>query len=504
MVPGTGTETTAELKPERFQFFISYAHEDDKIANAVFTAIKTAMGPSADVFMDVALSFGVSFEDELKKKLHETNVLVVIHSGSILKPAFAFPGLELGYFMNIMDDKKRKDFPRRIVPIYFEKPPDSVKGQEGIDVGISRETLNKTIEDYTEILLKDINWNHSVVNFLRQMQALIDEFREKHALETISQSEEQKDLPARARKMLLAIFSYLKTIEDPESAIKPQLQITLKTNDGALSAVGNDNIPDDARLVGMGTGKPLSIFGFQSNEITWGNFKQQTAQNKFRDSWIDALTTVVISSMQNRPAVDNSQIIVSHNAMSTYRVILTTGIRNFNGNRAFNLYFIEYLKRGDLGDPKTTLLVKGLDLVCRFRSLFLEEASKFSTVGATLAMADVTKKFVIQEFASSMERELNLLHRDALEAQLDDAPVWLGLVDPKLLVELSNAWLPLESRIREVLIQARRSEPAAIEKCREALITVLKDVGTTMRPLNSAIVAEMADKLKAWSASDIC
>ena len=502
MVPGTSVETTAGLKPDRFQFFISYASEDDKIANAVSTTIKAAMGPSADVFMDVALSFGVSFEEEIKRKLHETNVLVVIYSG-ILKPAFAFPGLELGYFMSIMEDETREDFPRRIVPIYFEKPPDSVKGQEGINIGISRETLNMTTEAYTEAL-KNIDWNHSVVRFFRQMQALIDGIREKHGLELISQNEEQKDLPARARKMLLAIFSYLKTIADPESTIKPQLQITLKTNDGALNAVDNDNLPDDARLVGVGTGKPLSIFGVQTNEVTWGTFKQQTAQNKFRDSWIDALTTVVTYSMQSQPAVDNSQIIVSHNATSTYRVILTTGIRYFNGNREFNLYFIEYLKRADFGDPKTTLLVKGLDLVCRFRSLFLEKDSKFSTVGATLTMADVTKKFVIQEFASSLERELNLLHRDALEARLDDPTVWLGLVDPKLLVESSNAWLALESRIREVLIQARRSERVAIEKCRETLITVLKDVGTIMRPMNSAIIAEMADQLKAWSASDTC
>src|SRR6202046_1850049 len=131
MVPGIGAETTAELKPERFQFFISYANEDEKIANAVLTAIKAAVGPSADVFMDVALSFGVGFEEEIKRKLHETNVLVVIHSG-ILKPAFAFPGLELGFFMGIMEADTREDFPRRIVPIYLEKPPDSVKREEGI------------------------------------------------------------------------------------------------------------------------------------------------------------------------------------------------------------------------------------------------------------------------------------------------------------------------------------------------------------------------------------
>jgi hypothetical protein len=143
-----------------------------------------------------------------------------------------------------------------------------------MDIGISRETLSMTVEQYTETL-KDIDWNHNVVKFLRQFQELIDNIREKHHLAVINQNEEQKDLPARVRKMLLAIFSHLKTTADPESNLKPQLQITLKTNDVALGAVGNDSLPDDARLVGVGAGSPLSIFGIQGNETTWG-----TSNNK--------------------------------------------------------------------------------------------------------------------------------------------------------------------------------------------------------------------------------
>ena len=301
--------------------------------------------------------------------------------------------------------------------------------------------------------------------------------------------------------MLQDIFTYLRTTVDPESNLKPQLQVILRTNDAALGAVDNDSLPDDATLVGVGSGMPLSIFGVQGNQVTWEQFKKQTQQNKFQDSWIDALTSVVISSMRSQPAVDNSQIVLSHNAMSTYRVILTTGTRYFNGNREFNLYFIEYLRRGDSGDPKTSLLIKGLDLACRFRSLFLEQNSKFSSVGAMLIMADPSKKFAIREFASSVERELNLLHRDALEARLDDPTAWLGLVDPKLIVETSNAWLPLESKIREILAQARRPDPADNERHHDTMIAILKDVETTVRPVNSALIAALADRLKAASAS---
>jgi hypothetical protein len=495
MAHGAGAEMPVEAPAERFHFFISYASEDSEIADAVETMIKTGMGPSADVFMDEALSMGESFEEEIKEKLARTNVLVVVDSG-ILKPAFAFPGLELGYFLHIMEKETREDYPRRVVPIYSGKPPDSVRGQEGIDIGISRETLGMTVEQYKETL-KSVDWDHKAVKFLSQFQKVVDNLREKHGQKPISQNE---DLPERIRKMLLAIFSHLKTTADPESDIKPQLQIMLKTNDAALDAVGNDDLPDDARLLGVGGGRPLSMFGIQGNEIAWREFSQQIEQNKFRDSWKDALRTVVSSSRRNQPAVDNTQIILSHNGMNTYRVILTAGTRHFDGDREFNLCFIEYLRRDDSGDPKTTILVKALDLACRFRSLFVEQTSKFSSVVATLKMADLTKRFAIREFASDMERELNLLHRDALEAKLDDPALWVGVVNSKILLDSSNAWIPLESRIRKALTELRRSEPDGTERCRETLITVLKEIETTMRPLNSAVIAELADKLKAASA----
>jgi hypothetical protein len=485
---------SAEVKPERFRFFISYASEDYNIAIAVSNAIQTATGPSAEVFMDVALTFGDSFLKEIKTRLDETNVLVVIHSG-ILKSAFAYPGLELGYFLRIMESETREDFPRRIVPVYMVNPPDAVKEREGIDIGISRATLNMTVEAY-KAELNDIDWDHSAVKFLRQFQDLIDSIREKHGASKIRQTEEQRDLPGLVRKMQLAIFNHLKTTPDPESTLKPQLQILLRTNDDALSAASDGQLPDDACLIPVGGGKPMSIFGLPPTETTWGNFRQQTRQNKFADSWIDAITRVVTYSMQNQLAVDNSQIVVSYDEKSAYRVILTTGTRYFNGDREFNLYLVEHDWRGEFGDPDTTLLFKGLEILCRFRSLFLERRSEFSSMACRVARVDDAKVF-----AGAMERELNLLYRDSLEAGLGNPSVWLGLLDPKLLLSLSQAWLPLESRLREALTQTRRSEPATVGKCREALITVLAELEAAMRPINTEMIAVMADKLKTAPAS---
>lgn len=486
MGPASGKQIDAEAKQRIFRLFISYAKEDEKIAIAVSNAVQTALGPSAEVFIDSGLRFGVAFQDEIKHKLDETDVLVVVYSGS-LKPAFAFPGMELGYFIHVMQSEKKPDFPRRIVPIYLETAPDVLAGTEGVNIGISRATLSLTFEEYEAGL--NIDYDNGMVKFLREFQGLVDGFREDHGLAKVPQSPEQRDLLTLARKMQLAIFSHLKTT--PEFSLKPQKQITIRTSDAALESVERE-LPPDAVLVPVGTGNPMSIFGLPSVETTWAEFQDLTKNSKFRDSWIDAITSVVTSSIQSQLEVDNSQIIVSYDANHTFRVILTAGTKYFNGVRELSLVFVEYLKRGDFGDPETTVIFKGLELLFRFRSLFLERNSDFSSM--SLKIAPIA---AIKDTSRNLQRELNLLKRDALEAGLDKANVWAGFVDWPRLSKLSDVWRPLESRIREVLPQIRSAEPEALERSRDVLVTVIQELETTMRPLNTEVICEMADKLKS-------
>lgn len=481
---------STEVKAARFRFFISYAREDYNIAIAVNNAIQTAAGPTAEVFMDVALQYGINFHDEIKSRLDQTNVLVVIHSG-IQKSAFAFPGLELGYFLRVTETEQSPEFPRRVVPIYLDKPPDAIAADNGVNVGISRGTLALSLDEYKATLEK-IDFDHPAVKLLRQFQLLVNTLREQHGLPKLYEEESQRDLPGLVAKMQLAIFTHLKTTLDPDGTLKPQYQITIKSNDDALRAEAGNELPQDARLIPIGNGT-MSIFGLPAAEIAWGEFQQQTKGSKLSDSWIDAITKVVISSMKNQLAKDNSQVIISHDEKLAYRVILTTGLRYFNGDREFNIYFVESL-RTRFGDFDTTVVFEGLELACRFRSLFLERKSEFSSRACELVSAEMFK-----ETAREMERELNLLRRDALEAGLDEPSVWLGLVDPEILVRVSRGWRPLESRLRDLLKQVRQCEPEALESCRQLLVAALSDVEQTMRPLNAEVIAAMADRLKSRS-----
>lgn len=489
---GTGVvrKTESENEQRMLRLFISYAREDEKIAIAVANAVQVALGPSAEVFIDSGLRFGLDFKAEIKNKLDQTDVLIAVSSDA-LKPAFGFTGLELGYFIHSMERDLRSAFRRRVVPIYLEKPPDVLAEDEGVNIGISRSTLALTFEEY-EASLK-IDWDHAMVKFLREFQALAEKLREDNGGAKIPLSPEQRDLLGLVKRMQLAIFSHLKNT--PESTLKPQKQITIRTSDAALEEAKGD-LPPDAQLVPVGTGNPMSIFGLPSEPMTWYEFYRQTKNAKFRDSWVDAIGSVVCSSLQSQLDVDNSQVIVSYDEKHAFRVILTTGTRYFNGTREFNLYFVEYLKRGDFGDRSTTVIFKGLELLCRFRSLFLEKNSEFSSLSF-----QVVNIGSFTSLARNMERELNLLRRDALEAGLDRANVWAEFVDWSRLAKMAEIWRPLETRIRATLTEIRSQDNENLEAYRLKLVASVKEMEESMRSINAETIAEMTEELRKYTVT---
>jgi hypothetical protein len=482
-------QVISEPKPRILRVFISYAKEDEKIAVAAFEAIRTALGTFADVFIDNALQFGVSFQDEIKKRLDETDLLVVIYSAT-LKPSHSFTGMELGYFIGAMERNQHADRPRRIVPIYLDTPPDILSGNEGINIGISRATLELSLEEYSASL--NVDSEHRMVKFLAEFQEIVDKIRDENGFPKVVKRPEEQDLCGLVRKMQLTIFSHLKT--SPESTLKPQKQVTIRTGSFAVES-GRADLPDDAVLVPVGTGSPMSIFGLQDQEVTWADFAKLTKNSKFRDSWIDAITSVVTSSLQGQLDVDNSQVIVSNDERHAFRVILTTGTRYFNGMREFNLYFVEYLRPRDFGDPSTTLVLKGLELSCRFRFLFLEKNSEFSHMNLRIALPDR-----LHELGRNIERELNLLRRDAIEMGLDKANIWADFVDWQYLQKMSEAWRPLEGEIRRlcVLLRAAKSDSAEIPQLRDSLADTIKQLETSVRPLNTQIICGLTDSLKKF------
>ena len=69
------------------------------------------------------------------------------------------------------------------------------------------------------------------------------------------------------------------------------------------------------------------------------------------------------------------------------------------------------------------LLLKALELVCRYRFMFLEGDSPF-----VYESIEVTPNEKLHDRAASVMRELDWLTRDARQAKLDDSIVWAQML----------------------------------------------------------------------------
>ncbi len=476
-------------KPRILRIFISYASEDASIAKEVLNALNEVVGENlAEVFIDTALEVGFEVKPQLEERLEGTDILIIIYTGT-QKLSYSWTGWELGFFTSVLrQTKEQVDIPRRIVSFYLNSPPATTGAFLGLGLGISRDVLSLTEREFRSQLDDRIDAQHPIVKFFGELEDLVSQLIEQAGL----QRGRRKDIPKVVRDMLANIFSYLKTTVD--TVLKPQKQIIIKTDAVSLEINVNE-LPRDAQLAPAGSGSPLSIFGLPDATITWESFVSKIADHKFGPSWRDAIASVVISSLQDKMEIDNSQVIISSDNKHVYRVILTTSTTYFNGAREFNLYLVEALRPNEYGDEVSTLLLKGLEIVCRFRFMFLEKQSEFGSQNISALALER-----IPDLTRDLIRELNLLRRDSQEAGLDQPNVWSAFVSWDVVLQMSKGWEPVEKKLREVaakIVSLRRStdSPEELVNLRDKLIAAIAELEETTRSQNRTLIDGMTKKL---------
>jgi hypothetical protein len=180
------------------------------------------------------------------------------------------------------------------------------------------------------------------------MESEVDSLRQ-----SVGQKPKPRDineLLSCVRNMLKVVFTHLKHSIDID--VNPQKKLMVEVR-GELPREAME-LPGDAQVIPSGTGA-MEIFGLSSTKLSWSDFLDKAPDTDRRFAWKDAIETVIISSIPDRLDVDNSQIIVSRSGHQIYRVVLSRSVRYFDGRREFHLYFVESFRRGDFGNPLTTL-----------------------------------------------------------------------------------------------------------------------------------------------------
>jgi hypothetical protein len=481
-----GNSETQHPPARLFRIFISYASEDYQIAEAIRRCLMLALGEQfAEINIDKRfLQPGIDFNKQIRSTLEITDVFIIVYTGTE-KLSHGYTGWEVGYFDRVMQTS-----PDRVkVAFYLDTPPAIAAGDQGISLGldISCDKLRLGAQEFESGI--SVQPDDQLCSQLEKWQQAVDEVTKSYDLPVPKRKPEQ-DAVNCVKALKVDIFRYLKTTVDV--TLKPQKQITIRATGAALQS-NNGDLPGEAQIIPVGSGGSMGIFGLSdAKPITWGEFLQSTAGNRYRDSWRDAITSVIMSSFPDHINVDNSQIIMSSDDSKTYRVILTTATKYYDDNREFNIYFVEALQRSDYGDRSTTLLLKGLELICRFRFMFLEDASQFSGGNIMVMSPDH-----IPEVVGRLLNEVNFLRRDSRDAGLDQPSEWRTFVSWDDLKKMAEEYRPREQQMRAIIsrIAQAKGQVDLIVPLQRELSNTLNELQEKVRPLNDLLLKQMTRKL---------
>ena len=243
------------------------------------------------------------------------------------------------------------------------------------------------------------------------------------------------------------------------------------------------------------TGPTTGIFsktpptGFQQ----WKDFATCIGPEEVALTWGDALMNL-ISAAVTGDFSQGDEIVFSHDRQKAFRLFVSQSVLYFDKSQTLDVYVIPILKLGDVGDPKTTYLSKGLGAGLRYRALFLEFTRPFAPV-----MFKLSEPSEFRTMVSKLLKELRLLLVRSDEARLSqrDNLVWLFGTQDELVNEVLGM-MELWNEQKELLYDAAEkalASSAPDREQRELFVKVLRDFCEKTRSINTVWLRKVMDAL---------
>ena len=478
-----------------FHLFISYAHEDEKLAAHLHHCLEEHFaGDYADFWIDNRrLRAGLDLTDQLRGQLDRTDVLLIVYTGQ-QKDSHSFTGLEVGYFIGTIPKNRDTKRPRYIVSFYLDRPPDALANTAGVPFGIDLANFPKNDENFSKVLT-DVSEDHPFARFINQLETQIDQIRQEQQFPPIKRESSKR--VASTRKLLAQIYNVLKDRKQNEQ--NPQSKMIIEL--GSSADQNFYELPLDA-VLRPNREEATAIFGLPFKEYTWAEFIL-AAKERHRIGWKDVIEKVIRKSANLE--YDNSQVIVGNNAKELFRVFITSSIKYLGGRREFHLYFLSYLQREDFGNPETTLLQNALDLCCRFRFMFFEKGSPFSarSIEFTRNYEPAMRSRKLKNKARELIKELNILLMDSAASKLDEPDAWGMLIDYRLIMKMSEDWLRIEPKVRSAVHAILESPAEVPDELRSNLKEAVVELYGAFNTSNATLISQLCTKLAEASMKTV-
>lgn len=428
----------------KLNLFLSYASEDQSIADAVANTLRAAFHDAIELTMMSEFQVGLNWNDIIDDSIAKTDILIAIATGQ-LKPGHSFTGYEIGSFnmsartqptMTLLPKQRRRLIPFAIL----HHIPGTMTQFQGVN--IDPKILHSVSFDPSDLagemqkLSKDASdeATQDVFKFLADIDDVIskaDQDSSEQGGRTIEKRGRIAFLSEIAFNLCNNIFSIMSNREKGSPIIpKSKVIIRLPPRDDQL---GNDLSEVSLKIEGSCS----EVFGLGPADklLDWKSFTAKTGAD-IAYGWKDTFTRLLVDSDGGR-FIDNN-VILSFDRRKMFRLFVSKITTFYSGFREYHIYVIELLMPKYYGDPDTTTLLRALQASLAYRFMFLENTSEFSPTMFTATPLDQ-----LRIKAGRMLNSLNLLLQFSNESHLEDPEVILsilGMQAVKSLEKLYETW----------------------------------------------------------------
>jgi hypothetical protein len=364
---------------ENVNVFISYAHEDSIIANAIkdqlaLLAQRGKGGPSLNCFLDTeSIQPGVKYEPVIRAALEQADWLIVVFTGY----QSVYCGYEIGMY-SIIKPQPGKSIDEKPVAclhdVELKKLPAVVEGYNTTLIS----PIARYLPDSPNIAISDAHlwWNSPVGRLLRAICATKDLYTPQDRKNDPVQYE--IDIAQAASKISYSFEDARRGDELWETPLQAGLELIVSP---PFYGKDGERIPPESTLLGssraidiLGLNVPYSVGGGEAPRITWNELCQALATpGRANVPWLDRLeTNIRLAAALKKTQPDDVTFRSSGQDRRIYRAVLTRHKLYNNGKRRFYVLLVETFDRRFIGDPDTSLLLTALMLASRWRFTFFE------------------------------------------------------------------------------------------------------------------------------------
>jgi hypothetical protein len=475
----------------RINIFLSYASEDQRLAEAIASGLDNAFKYGIDLKHMSLFQPGVNYRTLIDQALDEADVLLVVATGKE-KLAHSFTGYEVGYFRRSMVNRKyideRQRMERMIIPIALSADiPDTLSDIQG--VGIARDDLfffglqpDGSIKGQRKDPLSDL--------FLRVYDVL-EGIAPDDGMRRRDRAALKAEYVAQAASLYRQLVDLMSTL--PVRRSFPKTRIRLRLPPAASAGLEIDDrvsLACDGPTVGM----------FQSNQSQdvqpWSEFAKRIGPDDIVWMWSDALRSLITSNLTDE-VTEADQLVFSYDEKKLFRLFVARSTDFYDGSRELDIYVVEVYRQKDVGDPFTTYLGKAIDIALRYRSLFLERASPY---GPRLLHYSLPHEWKNQ--IRHLVRELRLILLKSRESGLGDRTHVAHVFgegdsaagdEANAMLAMAAEWEKLKDQLYRAASEALAA-PEATDEVRRRFLKVLTDFCDQTRKMNVAYI----NKLMKW------